>query len=40
MLPPAPSSAWEVALGLIPDLEAHNERILAELGLADIFQTA
>ncbi|NDZ97464.1 CoA transferase [Streptomyces sp. SID6673] len=40
MLPPAPSSAWDVALGPIPDLGADNDRILAELGLADIFQTA
>ncbi|MFW0785766.1 CaiB/BaiF CoA-transferase family protein [Gordonia sp. CPCC 206044] len=35
LLPPAPSSGWDVALGPIPELGAHNERILSELGLAD-----
>ncbi|MEE3849610.1 CaiB/BaiF CoA-transferase family protein [Gordonia sp. LSe1-13] len=40
MLPPASSSAWDVALGPIPDLGADNERVLAELGIADISQTA
>lgn len=40
MLPPAPSSAWDVALGPIPALGADNDQILAELGLSDISQTA
>ncbi|NED69896.1 CoA transferase, partial [Streptomyces sp. SID10244] len=38
LLPPAPSSAWDVALGPIPALGADNGRILAELGLADTDQ--
>ncbi|MGW0176580.1 CaiB/BaiF CoA transferase family protein [Rhodococcus sp. NPDC003322] len=35
LLPPAPSSGWDVALGPIPALGADTEHILAELGLSN-----
>lgn len=37
LLPPVPSSGWEVALGPIPALGRDNTRILAELGFDDGF---